>query len=175
MPLIRYEVTLPRDALRHVTAFAPVPASTTAVWSKNLAQGQTVTMQPGTQRIPAPRPGFGQVHAGPGSPLPGGAGGAGAAGSAYMPPCWFPSLYWARQQLWGAIGGVRAGWLVNARQGPAGRPMHALTARYGAFNAVPQTQQPGMRPHRARFLGQRQVAAGPVAPRWPRWGRKKHA
>jgi hypothetical protein len=169
--LIRYEVTLPPDALAHPTAFAPVPATTTAFWSKNMAQGQTLTGQPGTQRIPAPYADVG-VQSGPGSALPGGSGGAGATGSRYMSPAWYPSLYYARQVLWGSIGGVRAGWLVSARQGAAGRPMHALTAAYGSFQAAPTSVQPGMRPARTgrRWLRQRQVAADPNRPRFPRMG-----
>ena len=170
MPLIRYEVTLPRDALCDPTAWAPVPASTTAFWSKNMAQGQTITGQPGTQRIPAPYSDVG-VRSGPGQPVWGGAGGAGATGSRYMPPAWYPSLYWARQVLWGSIGGVRAGWLVNARQGPAGRPMHSLDTAYGSLQAAPTIVQPGMRPRRQRRLRQHQVMAEPNRPRFPNFGR----
>lgn len=168
MPLIRYEVTLGPDAARRACAFAPVPASTTAFWSKPMAQGWTVTGQPGTRKIPAHYADVG-VPSGPGSALPGGAGGAGGTGSRYMPPFWMPSLYYARQQLSGSIGGVRAGWLVNARQGPAGRPMHAVRAdTYGAYQAAPTTVQPGMRPARPRWLRGRQVAAGPPLPRFGR-------
>jgi hypothetical protein len=165
MPLIRYEVTLPAQARCNPTAWAPVPASTTSFWSAAQAQGWTVTGQPGTRRIPAPYSDVG-VPSGPGSPLPGGAGGGGATGSRYMPPAWFPSQYYARQQLAGSIGGVRAGWLVNARQGPAGWPVPTRAA-------VPTTVQPGMRPHRMRQLLNRQVASSPNAPRWPRWGGRR--
>jgi hypothetical protein len=170
MPLIRYEVTLPADARAHPTAFAPVPASNTSFWSKNMAQGWTVTGQPGTQRIPAPYSDVGP-SARPGSPLPGGSGGGMAGGSRYAPPFWYPSLYWARQALAGSIGGVRAGWLVNARQGEAGRPMHALTMRYGSGQAAPTTAQPGMRALLAgrRMPGTHQVATRPNTPHWPRW------
>lgn len=164
MPLIRYEVTLPAQARAHPTAFAPVPVSTVAFFSKSRAQGWTVCGQPGTRRIPAPYADTG-VLSGPGTALPGGAGGAGAAGSRYMPAAWYPNLYYARQQLSGSIGGVRAGWLVNARPGPAGHPTRTA-------QAVPATVQPGMRPRRARWLGRRQVAADPVTPTYPRWGRR---
>ena len=165
MPLIKYEVTLPPDAQRDPTAFAPVPASTTAFWSKNQAQGWTLTGQPGTRRIAAPYSDVG-VPSGPGSALPGGAGGAGATGSRYMPAAWYPSLYFARQELAGSIGGVRAGWLINARQGPAGAPIPSRPA-------VPTTVQPGMRPRRLQQLRNRQVAMSPARPTYPRLGRKR--
>jgi hypothetical protein len=176
--LIKYEVTLPAQARCDPTAWAPIPASTTAFFSKSMAQGWQVTGQPGTVAIPAPYADVG-VTSGPGSPLPGGAGGAGNTGSRYMPPEWWPNQYYARQVLWGSIGGVRAGWLVNAKQGEAGRPFHALTANwqnprpYGEYQATPTTRQPGMRPHLTgrRWLRQRQVSAPPNRPRFPRWGR----
>lgn len=158
MPLIRYEVTLPPDARRFCTAFAPAPAATTSFFSKSRSQGWTVTGQPGTQRIPAPYSDVG-VPSGAGSPLPGG---PGSRGSRYMPPAWYPSLYWARQTLAGSIGGVRAGWLVNARQGPAGHPIRT-------HQAAPTTVQPGMRPRRQRRLGRRQVAMAPNAPKFENW------
>lgn len=154
MPLIRYEVTLPADAQRYPTAFAPVPASTTARWSKGAAQGWTLTGQPGTQRIPAPYADTG-VLSGPGSPLP-----AGSGGSRYAPPFWMPSLYWARQVLWGGIGGVMV-YSDNAPPVPT-------------YQAVGTTQVPGMRPRQPRWLKQRQVATRPNTPRWPKWGRRHH-
>jgi hypothetical protein len=127
-----------------------------------MAQGWTVTGQPGTRQIPAHYADVG-VTSGPGSALPGGSGGAGGTGSRYMPPSWYPSLYYARQVLSGSIGGVRAGWLVNAKQGPAGRPVRT-------YQAAPTTVQPGMRPRRPRWLRNRQVAAGPNQPKFPRMG-----
>jgi hypothetical protein len=159
VPLIRYEVTLSPDAQKHPTAFAPIPASTIAFFSAAQAQGWTVTGQPGTRRIPAPYSDVG-VPSGPGSPLPGGGGGAGGTGSRYMPPAWYPSLYYARQQLWGAIGSVAAGYLLSGRGGPS--PVRT-------YPAVPTTVQPGFRAWGVRQLGQQQVAMDPNLPKYRHW------
>ena len=152
MPTIKYEVTLSPEAQRHPTAFAPVPASKPAVYSNAMAQGWTVTGQPGTRRIAAPYGDVG-VPSGPGSPLP-----AGSGGSRYAPPFWFPSLYYARQVLWGGIGGV----MVYSD--------NAVPKR--TYPAVPTSAVPGMRPRRPVWLGGRQVSAGPNTPVWKRWGRR---
>jgi hypothetical protein len=158
MPLIRYNVTLGPDAARYPTAFAPVPASTTAKYANAAAQGQTLTGQPGTRGIPAPYPvgTYGGVAAGPGAILPGGSGGGMAGGSRYAPPVWYPSQYYATQDLWGGIGGVRV-YSDNAPPIPTSQ-------------AVGTTQVPGMKPRQPRWLRNRQVAARPNAPRWPRVG-----
>lgn len=157
MPLIRYECTLSPDALKYPTAFAPVPASTIAKYSNRAAQGQAQTGEPGTRAIPAPSPGFNVpgLRQGPGSPLPGGSGGGGATGSQYMPAAWFPSLYYATQQLWGAIGGVQ---VYSDNRIP-----------HQTSQAVGTTQVPGMRPRKAQALRGRQVAAPPNTPRWALW------
>ena len=158
MPLIRYEVTLGPDAARYPAAFAPVPASTTAKYAAAAAQGQTLTGQPGTLPIPAPYPvgTYDGVAAGPGAVLPGGSGGGGATGSRYMPAAWYPSQYYATQDLWGAIGGVRI-YSDNAPPIPTSQ-------------AVGTTQVPGMRPRQPQWLRGRQVAMKPNRPRWLRWG-----
>lgn len=157
MPLIRYEVTLPADALRCPGAFAPVPASTIARWSNRAAQGQTQTGQPGTRKIPAPYADVGP-SARPGSALPGGAGGGMAGGTRYAPPYWMPSLYYARQELWGGIGGV----MVHL----GGR---TAVVPHPTSQAVGTTQVPGMRPRRPQRLRDRQVAMAPNTPRFRRW------
>lgn len=158
MPLIRYEVTLGPDAAKYPTAFAPVPASTTAKYAAAAAQGQTLTGQPGTRAIPAPYPTgtYDGVAAGPGAILPGGAGGGMAGGSRYAPPAWYPSQYYADQRLWGGIGGVRV-YSDNAPPIPTSQ-------------AVGTTQVPGMKPRQPQWLRNRQVATKPTRPRWPRVG-----
>ena len=158
MPLIRYSVTLGPDAARYPTAFAPVPASTTSKYANAAAQGQTLSGNPGTLGIPAPYPvgSYEGVSAGPGAILPGGSGGGMAGGSRYAPPAWYPSLYYASQELWGGIGGVRV-YSDNAPPIPTSQ-------------AVGTTQVPGMRPRRMQQLRHLQVAAKPNRPRWLRWG-----
>ena len=159
MPLIRYEVTLSDDARRYPTAFAPVPASTIARWSNRAAQGQTQVGQPGTQRIAAPYADVGP-SARPGSPLPGGSGGGMAGGSRYADPFWMPSLYYARQELWGGIGGVMV-YSDNAPPVPTQQ-------------ATGTTQVPGMKPRRPQWLWGRQMAEPPNTPLFKRW-HGKHA
>ena len=122
MPLVRYDVTLGPDAARYPTAFAPIPASTIAKYANAAAQGQMLSGNPGTMPIPAPYPvgTYDGVAAGPGAVLPGGSGGGMAGGSRYAPEFWMPSLYYARQELWGAIGGVAL--LMFATAHPKGKP-----------------------------------------------------
>lgn len=158
MPLIRYDVTLGPDAAKYPTAFAPVPASTTSKYANAAAQGWTLTGQPGTRAIPAPYPNlsFNGVSAGPGAILPGGAGGGMAGGSRYAPPAWYPSQYYATQVMWGGIGGVRV-YSDNAPPVPTSQ-------------AVGTTQVPGMKPRQPQWLRNRQIAAKPNRPHWPRVG-----
>jgi hypothetical protein len=166
MPLIRYELTLPADARRHVTAFAPVPASTIAKWSNAMAQGWTLSGQPGTRAIPAPYADVGP-SARPGSALPGGGGGAGNTGTRYMPPRWYPSQYYARQWLWGGIGGVAAAWLVNGNGGPSAQG-------HPSAPAADTRWVPGKYRLSWPWMRQRPVMSGPVTPRW-RWWRPRDA
>lgn len=161
MPVIRYEVTLSPDALRYAGAFAPVPVSTTARWSAAQAQGWTVTGAPGTRRTAAPYADVGP-SARPGSALPGGAGGANPAGSRYMPPEWYPSLYYARQVLWGGIGGVAAGWLVNGRGGPS-------AGEHPSRPAADTRWVPGKSGRAWPWLRGRQVTSDAPVPAWRRW------
>ena len=157
MPLNRYEVTLSEDAQRHPTAFAPIPASTISKYANAASQGQTLTGQPGTIPIPAPYPvgTYDGVAAGPGAILPGGSGGGMAGGSRYAPPVWFPSQYYATQDLWGGIGGVRV-YSDNAPPIPTSQ-------------ATGTTQVPGMKPRAPAWLHTRQVAMRPNTPKWERW------
>ena len=156
MPLIRYDVTLGPDAARYPTAFAPIPASTTSKYANAAAQGQTLTGQPGTVPIPAPYPvgTYDGVAAGPGAVLPGGSGGGMAGGSRYAPPVFYPNQYYATQDLWGGIGGVRV-YSDNAPPIPTSQ-------------ATGTTQVPGMKPRRPQWMYNLQVAMPPNAPRWPR-------
>lgn len=162
MPVIRYEVTLPPECQAHPTAWAPLPVATISRWAAAESQGQTVHGQPGTERIPAPYPtvGSGSFGAGPGSRFPGGAGGATGAGSQYMPPAWYPSLYYARQCLWGAIGGVRI--YSDNRMPHPSRP--AADTRW----------VPGKYRRSWPWTNDRPVMAGPPLPRW-RWWRRGDA
>lgn len=149
MTTLRYEVTLSSRALDDPTAFAPIPAATTSRWSAAQAQGWTIHGQPGTEAIPAPRSAVGAFSR-PGSPAF-----QGTTASEYMPARWYPNLYYARQVLWGAIGGVR---IYSDNQIPIPA---ALAADPRWVTPVTKKRQP--------WLGERQVSMGPVLPVWKRF------
>lgn len=152
MPRIRYECTLSQEALRHVMAFSPLPASTTSAWSLKQAQGSTVHGYPGTRAIPAPRSAVGPAAR---TSARARAGGGQQGGENYAPPFFYPNLYYAVQRLWGAIGGVR---IYSDNQLPV-PTVPAADARW----VVPLTKP------RQRWLLGRQLGQWPNLPRFAQW------
>lgn len=129
------------------SAFLPVPAATTAVFTVK----ESVVGQPGTQGIPAPVPEVFGNRSIDAYPFAGGYSNSGA-----MPQVWYPTLYYqATLDIPGAeviTGGMRVE-SDNQLPVPARLPGGAQ-----AILARP--------PH---FLGQRQVKAQKAFPRWPDW------
>ena len=149
---IAYEVTLPPEALKYPTAFAPLPASTTSAWSLKQSQGQTVHGYPGTRAIPAPRSAVGPAAR---TSSQARIGGGQQGGERYAPPYFWPNLYYAVQNLWGSIGGVR---IYSDNQLPVPtRP--AADPRW-----VPPLTKP-----RHRWLLGRQLGQWPNLPRFAQW------
>lgn len=150
------------------TAFMPVRAMTTAVMDNSRAQGtpEDVTGQPGTQGIPAPYPQVSAVgHEGGVDKLP-----SGLSESRYMPPRWYPSLYYRAQHLWRAIGGVSVysdNILPVPAVDPRGLPAGSIgPAAFAAGRGMTPTTP--ARPNKwVAGLGQRQVEWPQRVPTWP--------
>lgn len=152
------------------TAFMPLRAMTTSVMDVSRAQGtpEEIVGQPGTQGIPAPYPAPGQqgIHDGVDA-FP-----SGLSASQYMPPRWYPSLYYRAQHLWRCIGGVSV-YSDNLLPVPAVDP-RGLPVNMGAIGPQAFAAGRGMtptapaRPNKwVKGLGLRQVAWPQRAPSWP--------
>lgn len=150
------------------TAFMPLRAMTTAVVDNSRAQGtpEDVVGQPGTMGIPAPYPAPGQVGNASGvDGLP-----SGLSASQYMPPRWYPSIYYRAQHLFRAIGGVCVysdNILPTPAIDPRGLPAGSIgPAAFAAARGLTPTSP--ARPNKwVAGLGQRQVAWPQRAPAWP--------
>jgi hypothetical protein len=148
----------------------PLRAMTPSVYDISSAQGtpEEIVGQPGTQGIPAPYPAPGQLAINDGiDALP-----SGLSASQYMPPRWYPSLYYRAQHLWRCIGGVSV-YSDNLLPVPAVDP-RGLPVNMGAVGPQAFAAGRGMTPtHPARpnrwvkGLGQRQVMWPQRAPSWP--------
>ena len=129
------------------SAFLPVPASTTAVYTFK----ESVVGQPGTQGIPAPVPEVPFNRDISAWPFAGGYSNSGA-----MPQVWYPQLYYqSTLDIPGAdviTGGMR---VESDNQLP-------VPARLPSGQAARLSRPP-------QFLGQRQVKQAKAFPRWPDW------
>jgi hypothetical protein len=122
----------------------PIRAATTSVFDISGAQGtpEDIVGQPGTQGIPAPYPPFTHIATEEGKDyLP-----SGLSASQYMPPRWYPSLYYRAQHLFAGIGGVRVYSdnllpmpSVDPRGLPVNRPMVGPQAFAAASGLTPTT------------------------------------
>jgi hypothetical protein len=142
MPRIRYYQPTPAR-VPAVTAFAPVPAKTTAVY----AYKEDIEGQPGTAAVPAPPQYWTDPH------LPSGGDGSGD----YMPPWWFPSLYYQRGAAVpvAGIGGVRV-YSDNLM------PMPAMTP-----SGLPAGTQQPVSPAPPRTLARPRRTLGQFQTLWP--------
>lgn len=169
MPGIRQVLTgLPPQ--KGATAFMPLRVLTPSVMDISRAQGtpEDVTGQPGTQGIPAPYPAPGQVaNVGGVDYLP-----SGLSASQYMPPRWYPTLYYRQQHLSRSIGGVCVysdNLMPIPARDPRGIPAGAIgPSAFAAYRGLTPTQP--ARPNRwARGLGQAQVSWPKRLPSWEDW------
>jgi hypothetical protein len=154
------------------TAFMPLRAMTPSTMDIGRSQGtpEDVTGQPGTQGIPAPYPNPGQVGVQQGGVvaldyLP-----SGLSASQYMPPRWYPTLYYRGQHLSGGIGGVRVysdNLMPMPAVDPRGLPVGGIgPAAFAAYSGLTPTSP--ARPNRwVKGLGQRQVLWPKRTPEWP--------
>jgi hypothetical protein len=114
----------------------PVRAMTTAVFDIGAAQGtpEDIVGQPGTMGVPAPYPELTNVAMkGATDVLP-----SGLSASQYMPPRWYPSIYYRAQHLSGGIGGVRVysdNMLPTPAVDPRGLPVNRPSVGPQAFAA----------------------------------------
>jgi hypothetical protein len=167
MPTVRQVLTgLPPQ--KGPTAFMPLRALSTAVMDVSRAQGtpEEITGQPGTMGIPAPYPpATGVGHEGGYDKLP-----SGLSESRYMPPRWYPSIYYRPQHLSVGIGGVRV-YSDNQMPVPAVDPRRLPIGSQGpvGFAAYPGlTPAAPARPNRrVAGLGKYQVAWPFRMPAWP--------
>jgi hypothetical protein len=155
---------------RGATAFMPLRAMTTAVMNISQAQGtpEDVTGQPGTRGVPAPYPAPGQLTIVDGvDAYP-----SGLSASQYMPPRWYPQLYYRPQHLARAIGGVSVysdNLMPMPAVDPRGLPAGAIgPAAFAAGRGAAGTPTTPARPNKwVKGLGRRQVAWPQRAPSWP--------
>jgi hypothetical protein len=169
MPSVRQTLTgLPPQ--KGSTAFMPMRAMTTAVMNVSQSQGtpEDIVGQPGTQGIPAPYPPATSVgHEGGLDKLP-----SGLSESRYMPPRWYPSLYYRVQHLYRSIGGVSVysdNLMPTPARDPRGLPVNMGSIGPQAFAAARGlTPTSPARPNKwVAGLGRRQVIWPQRAPEWP--------
>lgn len=167
MPGIRQTLTgLPPQ--KGQTAFMPMRAMTTGVMDVSTAQGtpEDISGYPGTLPVPAPYPAPGQVANVHGVDyLP-----SGLSASQYMPPVWYPSVYYRHQHLSRGIGGVAVysdNMMPVPAQDPRGLPAGGIGPAAFAAHAGLTPTTPA-RPSRWHIgLGQRQVSWPRRMPAWP--------
>ena len=152
------------------TAFMPLRAMTNSVMDVSRAQGtpEEIVGQPGTQGIPAPYPAPGQLGIVDGvDALP-----SGYSASQYMPPRWYPSLYYRAQHLYRCIGGVSVysdNLLPVPAVDPRGLPVGSIgPAAFATGRGAAGTPTTPARPNKwVKGLGLTQVAWPQRVPGWP--------
>jgi hypothetical protein len=151
------------------TAFMPLRASTPSVFDISRAQGtpEDIVGQPGTMGVPAPYPEQTFIAMkGDTDVLP-----SGLSASQYMPPRWYPTIYYRAQHLFAGIGGVRVysdNMLPVPSVDPRGLPVNRPPIGPQAFAAeAGLTPTAPARPNNTTGLGRFQI---PWPRRMPDWG-----